>query len=151
MARQWQKSDRVAMITTKQQALLHVAKNRLGLTDSDYRSVLSLYGGVESSKELHLEGFRNVLAYLERIGFKNPNGNVFQSAAKPPYSDPNGLPYPAQLNKMQALFMELGMIEAERQQGFCKRVIKKPWAQTRVEANKVIEGLKAMLARKENS
>lgn len=151
MARQWQKSDRVAMITTKQQALLHVAKNRLGLTDGDYRSALSLYGGVESSKELQLEGFRNVLAYLERIGFKNPSGKVYQSVSKPPFSNPDGLPYPAQLNKMQALFMKLGMIEAERQQGFCKRNIKKPWAQTRAEANKVIEGLKAMLARKEKS
>lgn len=148
MAKYWQPGDRDRKITVKQQALLHVAKAKLGLTESDYRSVLSLYGGAESSKDLSLEGFRHVLNYLERIGFKNPNaGKVHQAQAKAPQSDPEGLPYPAQLKKMQELFAALEIDAAERQQAFCRRQIKKPWAQTRAEANKIIEGLKAMVAR----
>lgn len=137
-------------ITSKQLALLHIAKSQLGLDDMDYRSVLDLYGGVESAKNLTTDGFKSVMAYLEKIGFKNKAKKVYQKN-KPLYADPNGLPYPAQLNKVNQLFIDMEMVEPERQQGFCRRVIKKPWPQTRDETSKVIEGLKAMLARKKKS
>lgn len=135
-------------VTAKQLALLHVAKHKLGLGEADYRSVLSLYGNVESAKELTMEGFRHVMTYLERVGFRSHNGKVYQWKTKAPQSDPDALPYPAQLNKLQVLFERMGMDTAERQQAFCRRQIKKAWPQTRSDANKVIEGLKAMLARR---
>lgn len=139
--------DAESKITTKQLALLHVAKHKLALTEADYRSVLSLYGNVESAKDLTIEGFRHVMSYLERVGFRNQSGKVYQWKTKAPQSDPDALPYPAQLNKLQALFAEMNMDTTERQQAFCQRQIKKAWPQTRAETNKVIEGLKAMLAR----
>lgn len=135
-------------VTAKQLALLHVAKQKLGLGEADYRSVLSLYGNVESAKDLTMEGFRHVMTYLERVGFRSQNGKVYQWKTKAPQSDPDALPYPAQLNKLQVLFERMGMDTAERQQAFCWRQIKKAWPQTRSDANKVIEGLKAMLARR---
>lgn len=135
-------------VTAKQLALLHVAKQKLGLGEADYRSVLSLYGNVESAKDLTMEGFRHVMTYLERVGFRSQNGKVYQWKTKAPQSDPDALPYPAQLNKLQVLFERMGMDTAERQQAFCRRQIKKAWPQTRSDANKVIEGLKAMLARR---
>lgn len=135
-------------VTAKQLALLHVSKQKLGLGEADYRSVLSLYGNVESAKDLTMEGFRHVMTYLERVGFRSQNGKVYQWKTKAPQSDPDALPYPAQLNKLQVLFERMGMDTAERQQAFCRRQIKKAWPQTRSDANKVIEGLKAMLARR---
>lgn len=148
----WMSNSRGTKITAKQRAVLHVAKKQMGLTDADYRNVLNLYGGVESSKDMTPEGFRNVLAYLQKIGFKLPKtSKVYQNQTKAPYSDPGALPTPAQLNRMQEYFLELEIDAADRQQAFCRRQIKKPWAQTRAEANKIIEGLKAMVARKEES
>ena len=57
----------------------------------------------------------------------------------------------AQMRKIKELFGGLGMDTAERQQGLCRRVIKKPQAKTRSEANKMVECLKAMLKRQEGA
>lgn len=143
-------TERDILVTKSQLAVLHIAKSQLGLTEADYRSVLSLYGGVESAKFLTQAGFKRVVEYLERVGFKNRQTGKVCQQSKPTYYDPDGTPYPAQLSKLNGLFLALGMMEGERQQGFCRRVIKKPWPQTRTEASKVIEGLKAMLARQRN-
>jgi hypothetical protein len=67
-----------------------------------------------------------------------------------PDRDPDGLPSPAHLQKINELYDRLGWVENERRIGFNRRVIKKPWPQNRDEANKIIEGLKSMVARKEN-
>lgn len=131
-------------VTKQQQALLHVAKKELQLADEDYQSVLLLYGGVESSKYMTQEGFKRVMNHFEWLGFTST------AAARPykaPRRDPAGIPYPAQLQMIQSLFDQLGWPEGERQRGFCQRVIKKSWPQTRNEANKILEGLKAILAR----
>ena len=145
----YQKNKKPIPITKKQLALLHVAKNELALDDIDYRNVLDLYGGVTSAKDLDNDSFKRVLIYLEKVGFKNRARKVHQRN-KPLVSNPDGLPYPAQLNKLEQLFVEMDINESSRKQGFCRRVIKKPWPQTRDETSKVIEGLKAMVARKNN-
>lgn len=134
-------------VIPSQLALIHVAKKELGLQEEDYRSILELYGGVNSAKHLTLEGFERVMGHLERLGFKSTNS---KQPIHAPRRDPDGPPYPAQLKMIEYQFEQLGFQEAERRQGFCRRVIKKPWPQTRAEANKVFEGLKAMLARKGN-
>ena len=54
---------------------------------------------------------------------------------------------PEQLALIQELFEKHGWTEGERQAGFSKGHCGKSWPQTRRDANKVIEGLKAMLAR----
>ena len=47
----------------------------------------------------------------------------------------------------EELYVALGILTADRQQKLCKRVIKKAWPQTRSDANKMIECLKAMAKR----
>ena len=140
--------------TAKQIALVHVAKKELGFDDENYRSVLDLYGGVNSAKDLTLEGFERVMNYFEHQGFQstyaqeNPNR---QTQWRAPNRDATGAPYPAQLKMIEQLFEQVGIPPGERQQGFCRRVIQQPWPQTRAEANKIFEALKAMVARKYNA
>lgn len=138
-------------VTNQQIALLHVAKKELGLRDDDYRSILDVYGGTNSAKHLTLEGFERVMKHLEWLGFTSNNPAQAKKPYRAPERDANGSPYPAQLKMIQSLYEQLGWTEPERQRGFCQRVIKKPWPQTRAEANKIFEGLKAMLARAKKS
>jgi len=135
---------REAPISPKQIALLHVAKKELGLDDGAYRSILSLYGGAESAKNITQGGFSRLMDYLVRMGFKAP-------AYLKRRRNASGVISAAQMRKIKELFASLGMDMAERQQGLCRRVIKKPWAQTRSEANKIVECLKAMLKRQEGA
>lgn len=132
-------------LTKKQIALLHVAKNQLGLQEGDYRAMLSLYGGAESSKDMTLGGFERVMKEFQRLGFDTPD---YHQSRRSVVRDAGAIVDTPQLYKMEQLFGDLGINTAERRQGLCRRVIKKPWAQTRTDANKVIECLKAMLRRR---
>ena len=129
-------------VSPKQLSLLHVAKKELALDEGNYRSMLNTYG-VESAKDLTQKQFKHLVKYLETLGFTSSN-----KKAKAPNRDPNGLPYPAQLELIEKLFLQNEIFEPKSQRVFCKRIIKTHWAQTRTDANKIIEALKAMLARK---
>jgi phage gp16-like protein len=133
-------------ITKREIALIHVAKAKIGLTDDEYRDLLQSTCGVESSKELTSSQFDDLMKRFRQMGFqlkiKQP-----PTAANP---DPKALPTPAHLQKIKELFLQLGW-NNERQLGFVKRQIKRPWPQTRHEANQVIEGLKAILERAKQS
>lgn len=131
-------------INTNQIALLHVAKKELALDEDNYRSILAHYN-VTSAKDLTLKDFQHLVKYLETLGFTSTN----KKPTHAPNRDPNGLPYPAQLGNIDKMFMQLAIDSRYKQQRFCERVIKKPWPQTRNEANKIYEALKAMLARQE--
>lgn len=132
-------------LTKKQIALLHVAKSRLGLQEGDYRAILSLYGGAESAKDLTLGGFERVMRHLQQLGFDAP---AYHPPRRSAVRNAGAVVEPPQAYKIEQLFADLGIDTAERRQGLCRRVIKKPWAQTRADANKVIECLKAMLRRR---
>jgi phage gp16-like protein len=56
------------MITKRQIALIHVAKTRIGMTEDEYRAMLSGFG-VESSTQLTQGKFERVVEYLEKLGF----------------------------------------------------------------------------------
>jgi hypothetical protein len=56
------------MLTKKQLGIIHGLKNKLGLSDEIYRSVLRVVGKVESSKDLSQGKFLPVLAALEDAG-----------------------------------------------------------------------------------
>ena len=130
-------------VVAGQLALIHVAKKELALSDEDYRAILGQYG-VSSSKDLTIAGFEKVMTHMERLGFKSITP---RQPTRAPIRDANGLPYPAQLKMLDIYFNRLGFDSADRRQGFCQRMIKKAWPQTRAEANMVFEGLKAMVAR----
>lgn len=143
-------------VNGSQLALIHVAKKQLGLKEEDYRSILENYGGVSSAKFLTLEGVERVIKHLERLGFKSKpaptkEGKGFKQsvycAADTQCIDPKAFKTPAQDAMLTHYFEALGWNEPERQRGFCLRLTKKPWPQTRDEAAKVIEGLKAIHGR----
>ena len=134
-------------VVAGQLALIHVAKKELALSDEDYRAILGQYG-VSSSKDLTIAGFEKVMTHMERLGFKSITP---RQPTRAPVRDANGPPYPAQLKMLEIYFNRLGFDSADRRQGFCQRQIKKPWPQTRAEANRVFEGLKAMVARNYSS
>jgi hypothetical protein len=53
-------------------ALIHVAKKSAGITDEDYRSLLSGAAGIESAADLEYEHqFNAVMKAFENLGFKS--------------------------------------------------------------------------------
>jgi len=56
-------------LSNKQKALIHVARTKLGFTDTQYRSILVHLAGVTSSTELDQDGFNLVMGYFEWCGF----------------------------------------------------------------------------------
>lgn len=129
-------------ITSKQIAVLHVAKKQLGWDDATYRDVLRGIGGVASSRDLTHAAFEEVLAHAKHCGF-HLTAPLFQRVA-PVAARP--LPTPAQTHLLRELFRQLGWDES-RQQGFCKRMCKRPWPQTQADAIKITEALKSMITR----
>ena len=81
--------------------------------------------------------------YLVRIGFNAPSFSPQPRRER----DAGALIGPWQTKKIEELYVALGILTADRQQKLCKRVIKKAWPQTRSDANKMIECLKAMAKR----
>lgn len=62
------------MLHRRQIAVIHVAKNRLGLDDATYRAVLKQYGGVSSARFLTRSAFLAVMRHFEACGFKTAQG-----------------------------------------------------------------------------
>lgn len=130
-------------ISNKKKAVLHVAKNKLGLDDDLYREILYQEARVKSSTKLSDSGFQKVMKRFETLGFKSMNH-------KPPRrrnNKPGEIVTPGMQDFINDLYNKLGWDDSKRQIGFNRRQIGKPWPQTRTEANKIIEGLKAMVRR----
>jgi len=83
-------------------AKVHIARQRLDLSEDDYRNMLWDVFGVDSSKELNLQGLHDLLQHLQRLGFEpvkrrdkaNPLGGV-----------------DGQIRKIEALLAEKGRVE----------------------------------------
>jgi len=129
------------VLTRGQKALVHVAKNQLGLDDDLYREILMQEAGVSSASELDYKGFERVMKRFRKLGFRRKRT---QPAERP---QPGGTITPRQQAKIAELYAALGWTDPRRQMGFSRRVCGVPWPQTRAQANKVIEALKQMVAR----
>jgi hypothetical protein len=129
------------VISAAKKAILHVAAQQLQLSRAMYEAILVEQGGVDSSVNLTTAGFEKVMRRLEELGFDNK--------AKKRRNDrrPAEPVTPDQQSLIAALYAELGWTDPARQAGFAKRQCGKPWPQSRRDANKVIEGQKAILAR----
>lgn len=77
-------------ISKKKIALIHVGKSRLGLTETDYRKLLRMIGGVDSSKELSNDTFAELMRCFKLLGFES---DVARSA----YGDRPGMATPPQV------------------------------------------------------
>lgn len=138
------------MISNAQKALLHIAKAQLGITDEDYRALLKAEGGVESSSDLDNRGLNRVLKRFAKLGFVN-------TAHRPRRSQPKGLISPEQQHLIADNYVRLARLTAAAgrpgfhsfaaQTAFNRRCCGKAMPQTRGDANKVIEGQKAIIAR----
>ena len=58
------------MLNNKQKAVIHIAKAQVGMTDEEYRAMLSSFG-VESSNFLDDRSFQIVMQHFEKMGFKS--------------------------------------------------------------------------------
>ncbi len=57
-------------MTPLQTKIIHIAKKQANLTDEQYRQILADTAGVSSSRLLTNDGFENVMAVLEGLGFR---------------------------------------------------------------------------------
>lgn len=81
----------------KKVTLIQVARQQLCLTDDDYRTVLKRLGGVDSSKDLDLAGFKAVMAFFESCGFKS-------TSKKKNFGDRPGMASPGQVAMIRRLW-----------------------------------------------
>ena len=137
------------MIDNKKIALIHVAKNQLGLSEDEYRDILFKEAGVYSSTDLDYQGFKEVIEAFNRMGFESTDKKAAKESRRNKKADntQGDTVTPAQQEYIKDLYSRLGWYKQERRIGFNKRQIGKPWPQSKEEASNVIEGLKAMLDR----
>lgn len=133
------------MINNKKKAVLHVAKSQLGLDDDLYRDILEQEAGVRTSKRLNNHKFKKVMNRFEKMGFRSSNYKKPKKRKRK--NIPDAMLSPEMQGFIDKLYNKLGWEEHKRRVGFNRRQIGKPWPQTRAEANKIIEGLKAMIKR----
>lgn len=125
------------MINQKKLSLIHVAVNKLKLTDQEYREILKDNFNKKSSKQLCDLEFTQLMKIFKLMGFETIKSDRIT---------------PAQRALIYKYCERLGWIEKERLYGFIKRQIGKDavtnWL-TVEEAQKVIEGLKSIYYRKD--
>ncbi len=100
------------MITYKQKALIHVAKNRVGMNEAEYRALLESVGAA-SSRDLTHAGFEAVMRHFELLGFVSTG-----KYRRPPQSSKKRL-----ASKIQAIRAELNLPEAYID-AMCQRMFK---------------------------
>lgn len=132
------------MISNAQKAVVHVAVAQLKLHDEEYRALLKAECGVDSSADLDNAKFDRLMKRFEKLGFTSTAKQRKRARA---VRQPAGLITADQQALIAALYAQHGWTDQVRQMGFSKRCCKKAFPQTRTDANKVIEGLKAMIAR----
>lgn len=139
-------------IGRKKKALVHIAKEELGLDEGSYRQILKSVAGVESSAQLDREGFKKVMERFEAMGFKGLLPHPSQPVPKGrfiPKENPQGLDSITLSQKefihylLETLNWDEGHFHA-----FCKRILKHPEPLTKREGQKIIIGLLAILRRR---
>jgi len=90
------------MISKGKLAQIHIAKAQLGLTDEDYRAILTRTAGVSSSKELTNRNVGAVLHEFRRLGFQ-------PKAPKRAGRLPNTFNKHEQLGKIEAQLADMGL------------------------------------------
>lgn len=126
---------------------IHAQAHALELDDETRRDMQRKLVGVESSKDMSLAQLSTVWQRLTTLaqdaGLAKPTrrrpGRDERLPAEPPTKE--------QLEKIECLYDELGVRPSGDMMALARRIIGHPWPQNREEANKLIEGMKAMKAR----
>ncbi len=121
----------VSMLSQKQLALIHIARNQIDISEEEYRDLLKNNFRVESSKNLTPFQFKKLMEVFEnKLGFVKITGELSEAQYK-------------KIRKMCNLLKW----NRERINGFVKRQLGESKAIetiNKAEANKVIEGLKGV-------
>ena len=126
-------------------------QSECGLNQDDaqgiFRNLLLTASGQESSKEVTEQEATRIIWALERLVARDKPES---SKPQPTLPARDGRPVAisaAQADALEHLCQSLNM-DKTGYASFCKRMIKVPWPQTREHAQKVYEGLEAMLRRR---
>jgi hypothetical protein len=132
------------MLNRKQLALLHIAKDRLGLDDDTYRDVLWNVARAESARELDYIGFRRIMDHFNGLGFQS-------DWRRRAFGDRPGMATPAQIDTIRKMWQQFsGDTDEGRLNKWLLRTCKVSALRflTTEGAHKAINGLRAMIARK---
>ena len=150
-------------ISRQKIALIHVAAHQLGIGDVDYRALLMGAAGVRSASDLDAAGFEAVMSRFEALGFakgkaRRAGAPATAPAPVPPqYGERWGMATPAQVDTIRGMWRTWyeGSDEASA------RALRH-WLEVHYHisdlrfcdvatAQKALEGLKAMNARKQRA
>lgn len=132
----------------RQIAVVHIAKDRLRMTDEDYRALLWEAAGVSSSRDLDGAGFRAVMNRFEALGFVAGNPKA------PQYGAREGMATAAQIGAIRAQWRSWYDGEEEARAQALRRWMERCYRVSDLRfcdvttAQKAIEGLKAMNERR---
>jgi hypothetical protein len=87
-------------MTKRHFGLLHVARQRLGIAEDDWRALLRRAASVERARALDEHGFARVVAELERLGFRSSWSRITFGGTRP------GMATPGQLALIRALWRD---------------------------------------------
>ncbi len=139
-------------ISNDKKALLHVAKNQLGLDDDIYREILRQEAGVVSAKELSPIGFDRVMRRFMKLGFRRKVKPKARQSSNNNMSH-NGLATKREVWKVRQLETELGWADnPKRLRGFLKKyagIERLEWL-PHSKAWRVIEALKSLLEKQDS-
>lgn len=128
----------------KKISLVHVAKQRVGLCDDNYRMALRRIGHVKSATELSEDGFRAMMEYFAALGFRS-------DWRKRNLGDRPGMASASQVAMIRGLWREYTGTEDELALG---RWLERSYHVTALRfldhaaASNAITGLKRMVARR---
>jgi hypothetical protein len=130
--------------------LLHIAKAKLGLSDEDYRTMLSDRYWVNTCKELSYDDATELIKHFQTLGFKIVTKRYSHGARR---KAPNiiQLVSPQQLALIEHLRADITWHVHDGYFRWLKKYLKKDRITTEKEARNVIEGLKGMKARQQKT
>ena len=132
-------------LTNPKYAVMAIARNKLDMSDDEYRSALTLIADVTSTTELDQEGFEAMMGYFEWRGF------VPGRAKGPNYGKRPGMASFAQLELIRTLWQEYTHRKGDEASltKWLERTFKitSPRFLTMNDARKAISALKAMKSR----
>lgn len=134
------------MLPRKRIALIHIARQRLGLDEATYRQLLTERGGVTSARDLDDAGFAAVMGYFIACGFRSTwTQRTFGTQRA-------GMASPRQVEMIKALWRE---VTGGSEFAGLDRWLEKSYGVSSLRfasgaiAGKAITGLKSMKARQE--
>ncbi len=133
-------------ISKEKLGIVHIAKQQLGLSESEYRSILHEAAGVGSARHLDEEGFERVLVRFESLGFLT----LRQQRS---YGHRSGMATPAQIEYIRGLWQQYTDGQDEGLERWIEnkfRVSSLRFLDTRAAGN-VLTALKAMVNRRNSA